>query len=243
MEAQINKDNTLKKADVFIPISDWNRLKNKHRELAGIIPDFLLEIKDDGLQLTPTLCKMSKLQIEQVYHDMLHACHTNNPDSYTQVVINFLKQKINLISLFIGQNTIITIAEAIIHHQRRYFLNNGSELFFNPMILKDICDISGFDKSVVSRVSNSTYLQTPTGLFSLKFFFSEGLKTTSGGKVSTREVKVMLQDCIEKEDKRKPFSDNDLVDVLQKKGFLIARRTVAKYREQLKIPIAQSRKK
>jgi RNA polymerase sigma-54 factor len=130
---------------------------------------------------------------------------------------------------------------AIINYQHKYFME-GDEKVLKPMILKDIADITGLDISTISRVANSKYIQTHFGIFALKYFFSEGLQTESGEEVSTREIKKILEECIEGEDKRKPVTDEKLAEILQEKGYLIARRTVAKYREQLNIPVARLRK-
>jgi RNA polymerase sigma-54 factor len=130
---------------------------------------------------------------------------------------------------------------AIINYQHQYFLE-GDEKLLKPMILKDIADITGLDISTISRVANSKYIQTHFGIFPLKYFFSEGLQTESGEEVSTREIKKILEECIEGEDKRKPVTDEKLAEILQEKGYHIARRTVAKYREQLNIPVARLRK-
>jgi RNA polymerase sigma-54 factor len=130
---------------------------------------------------------------------------------------------------------------AIINFQKNYFYE-GDETKLHPMILKDIADRTGLDISTISRVANSKYIQTHFGIFPLKYFFSEGLQTDSGEEVSTREIKKILEDCIESESKRKPLTDDELSEILQKKGYQIARRTVAKYREQLNIPVARLRK-
>ena len=132
--------------------------------------------------------------------------------------------------------------EAILDFQREYFLSWGDETLLNPMILRDISVRTGLDISTVSRVANSKFIQTPFGIFPLKFFFSEGLLTYSGDEVSTHEIKKILQDCVDGESKRKPLNDDELVAILQERGYLIARRTVAKYREQLNIPVARLRK-
>jgi RNA polymerase sigma-54 factor len=131
--------------------------------------------------------------------------------------------------------------EAILNYQKEYFLT-GDETKIRPMILKDIADLVHLDISTISRVANSKYVQTPYGTFLLKTFFSESLQTDSGEEVSTREVKKILQDCIEAEDKKKPLTDDELASILNEKGYNIARRTVAKYREQLDIPVARLRK-
>jgi RNA polymerase sigma-54 factor len=160
--------------------------------------------------------------------------------------ITFVKQKLDSAKWFIDaivqrQNTLLLTMNAILEYQKEYF-KEGDETKLKPMILKDIADVTGLDISTISRVANSKYIQTHFGIFSLKYFFSEGLQTESGEEVSTREIKKILNDCIDNEDKRKPVTDEKLADILQKKGYHIARRTVAKYREQLNIPVARMRK-
>ena len=130
---------------------------------------------------------------------------------------------------------------AILEYQYEYFLE-GDETKLKPMILKDIADRTHLDISTISRVANSKYIQTHFGIYSLKYFFSEGMQTDSGEEVSTREIKKILQDCIDNEEKRKPLTDEKLMEILKEKGYPIARRTIAKYREQLDIPVARLRK-
>lgn len=131
--------------------------------------------------------------------------------------------------------------QAILDYQKEFF-KEGDETKLRPMILKDIADRTELDISTVSRVANSKYIQTQFGIYSLKFFFSEGLQTEGGEEVSSREIKKILTDCIDGEDKRKPLTDDELADILKKKGYHIARRTIAKYREQLDISVARLRK-
>jgi RNA polymerase sigma-54 factor len=131
--------------------------------------------------------------------------------------------------------------QAIVNYQREFF-TEGDEVYMKPMILKDIADITGYDISTISRVSNSKYIQTEFGVYPVKYFFSESMTNDSGEEVSTREIKKILQECVENEDKRKPLNDDSLAEVLKIKGYPIARRTVAKYREQLNIPVARLRK-
>jgi RNA polymerase sigma-54 factor len=160
--------------------------------------------------------------------------------------LSFVKQKLDSAKWFIDairqrQNTLLVTMNAIITYQHEYFLS-GDETKLRPMILKDIADITGLDVSTVSRVANSKYIQTNFGIISLKFFFSEGMQTESGEEVSTREIKKILQNCLDSEDKRHPITDDRLAEILKEKGYHIARRTVAKYREQLNIPVARMRK-
>ena len=130
---------------------------------------------------------------------------------------------------------------AIVDFQHDFFVE-GDDTYLKPMILKDIADITGYDISTISRVSNSKYIQTEFGVYPVKYFFSESMTNDSGEEVSTREIKKILQDCIDNEDKKRPLNDDALSEVLKTKGYLIARRTVAKYREQLNIPVARLRK-
>ena len=167
------------------------------------------------------------------------------PDRAQKEAITFVKRKVDAAKWFIDainqrRNTLKITMEAIIH-QSGYFLT-GDETELKPMILKDIAERIGMDISTVSRVANSKYVQTPYGTFLLKTLFSESLATESGEEVSTREVKKILEEAVGEEDKRKPLSDEKLMKVLQDKGYKIARRTVAKYREQLGIPVARLRK-
>jgi RNA polymerase sigma-54 factor len=157
-----------------------------------------------------------------------------------------VKQKIESAKWFIDaikqrQNTLLLTMNAILEYQKEYFID-GDETKLKPMILKDVAEMTGLDISTVSRVANSKYIQTHFGIISLKFFFSEGLQTDSGEEVSTREIKRILLDCIDNEEKKKPLTDEKLTKILQEKGYQIARRTVAKYREQLNIPVARLRK-
>jgi RNA polymerase sigma-54 factor len=158
----------------------------------------------------------------------------------------FVKQKLDSAKWFIDaikqrQNTLLVTMNAIVTFQKEFFLE-GDETLLRPMILKDIAEITGLDISTISRVSNSKYVQTDFGVYPVKYFFSESMQTDSGEEVSSREIKSILQKCIEEEDKRKPITDEQLADILKSKGYIIARRTVAKYREQLDIPVARLRK-
>jgi len=212
-----------------------------------IIPDFLLEIKDDGLQLSLNSRNIPELRVSSMYNNMLDTYSKNKKNKQTKEAVNFVKQKIESARWFIDavkqrQTTMMLTMEAILDFQRDYFLSWGDETLLNPMILNDIAPKTGLDISTVSRVANSKYIQTPFGIFPLKFFFSEGLLTYSGDEVSTHEIKTILQECVDGETKRKPLNDDELVAILQERGYIIARRTVAKYREQLNIPVARLRK-
>jgi RNA polymerase sigma-54 factor len=161
--------------------------------------------------------------------------------------LSFVKQKMDSAKWFIEairqrQNTLMATMNAIIQFQKEYF-EEGDETKLKPMILKDIAEQTGFDISTISRVANSKYIQTHFGIFPLKFFFSEAMKTQDGDEVSTREIKKILKECIDGESKSRPLTDEKLAKILQKRGYQIARRTVAKYREQMNILVARLRKK
>lgn len=213
-----------------------------------VIPDFILDLKDGELQLSLNSYNIPELKISKGYTQMMHE-YVENEGSVgepAKEAIAFIKQKIESARWFIEsikqrQHTLMDTMNAIINFQHSYFMD-GDESKLRPMILKDIAELTKLDISTISRVVNSKYIQTHFGIYSLKHFFSEGLLTDSGEEVSTREVKNILLGCIEKEDKRKPITDEELAGILNKKGYHIARRTVAKYREQLNIPVARLRK-
>jgi len=213
-----------------------------------IVPDFIITNHNGQLELSLTSLNAPDLRINRTYAELLEsiaeARGKTNPRQKEAVM--FVKQKLDSARWFIDairqrQNTLMVTMEAILNYQREYFLT-GNETTIRPMILKDIADIVQLDISTISRVANSKYVQTPYGTFLLKSFFSESLQTDAGEEVSTREVKKILQDCIENEDKSKPLTDDELATILNEKGYNIARRTVAKYREQLDIPVARLRK-
>lgn len=213
-----------------------------------IIPDFILESRDGELQLSLNSRNVPELRVSRTYSDMLHSYSESkgNANKSQKEAVTFVKQKLDSAKWFIDairqrQNTLMVTMEAIIEFQEAYF-QEGDETALRPMILKDIADKTGLDISTISRVANSKYIQTHFGIYPLKYFFSEGLQTDSGEEVSTREIKKILEQCIENESKRKPVTDDELAEILQKKGYQIARRTVAKYREQLNIPVARLRK-
>jgi RNA polymerase sigma-54 factor len=212
-----------------------------------IIPDFILELTEDGFDLHLNSRNLPELRLNPGYSEMLHS-YISNKDQKKDMkdAILFVKQKIDSAKWFIDaikqrQNTLLLTMNAILEYQRDYF-TDGDETKLKPMILKDVAEMTGLDISTVSRVANSKYIQTHFGIFPLKFFFSEGLQTDTGEEVSTREIKRILQDCIENEEKRRPLTDERLTEILQEKGYQIARRTVAKYREQLNIPVARLRR-
>jgi RNA polymerase sigma-54 factor len=218
-----------------------------HRSAQQIIPDFILEQADYGLELSLNNRNIPELKINRGYSEMLEtytrdkAAGKQNRDA-----IMFVKQKLDAAKWFIDamkqrQNTLLLTMNAILEYQKEYFVE-GDDTKLRPMILKDVAEMTGLDISTVSRVANSKYIQTHFGIYPLKFFFSEGMQTDAGDEVSTREIKRILQECLDNEDKRKPLTDEKLTEILQEKGYQIARRTVAKYREQLNIPVARMRK-
>ena len=212
-----------------------------------IIPDFILELSEDGFDLHLNSKNLPELRLSAAYSEMLHSYSKDKSQKKEMKdAVLFVKQKIDSARWFIDaikqrQNTLLLTMNAILEYQQEYFID-GDETKLKPMILKDVAEMTGLDISTVSRVANSKFVQTHFGIFPLKFFFSEGLQTDSGEEVSTREIKRNLQDCIENEQKRKPLTDESLTDILQEKGYQIARRTVAKYREQLNIPVARLRR-
>jgi RNA polymerase sigma-54 factor len=212
-----------------------------------IIPDFILELSEDGFDLHLNSRNLPELKLSAAYSEMLNTYSKDKSQKKEMKdAVLFVKQKIDSAKWFIDaikqrQNTLLLTMNAILQYQQEYFID-GDETKLKPMILKDVAEMTGLDISTVSRVANSKYIQTHFGIFPLKFFFSEGLQTDSGEEVSTREIKRILQDCIENEQKRRPLTDERLTEILQEKGYQIARRTVAKYREQLNIPVARLRR-
>ena len=218
-----------------------------HKDSYHIIPDFILEYNEDGLEISLNSRNVPELRINRTYAEMLEAYSRSKEKTKTQKeAVSFVKQKLDSAKWFIDamrqrHNTLLLTMNAILDFQNEYFIE-GDETKLKPMILKDIADMTGLDISTVSRVANSKYIQTHFGILPLKYFFSEGLQTDSGEEVSTREIKSILQECIKNEEKKKPLTDEKLTEILQSKGYQIARRTVAKYREQLNIPVARLRK-
>jgi len=212
-----------------------------------VVPDFFIYNNAGKLELTLNSKNAPELRISEGYRDMLKEYDRGaKKDRRQKEAVLFIKQKIDAAKWFIDaikqrQHTLLSTMTAIMNHQYDFFLT-GDETMLRPMILKDIAEKTGLDISTVSRVANSKFVQTEFGTYRLKFFFSESLTTESGEEVSTREVKKILSDLIEGENKKKPLSDERLTELLQEKGYNIARRTVAKYREQLNIPVARLRK-
>jgi RNA polymerase sigma-54 factor len=221
----------------------------QNKSFHHIVPDFILEENDGELQLFLNSNNVPELRVSKTYADMFESYSANKASASRDEkdAITFVKQKLDSAKWFIDaikqrQNTMLLTMNAILEYQKEYF-REGDETRMRPMILKDIADMTNLDISTISRVVNSKYIQTHFGIFPLKYFFSEGMQTESGEEVSTREIKKILQDCINSEDKRKPLTDDRLSTILNEKGYHIARRTVAKYREQLGLPVARLRKK
>ena len=224
-----------------------NSMNEGQRSIQHIIPDFILHNSDGELELSINSKNMPELRVSKSYMEMLAEYSKSKLASKDKKeAVQFVKQKIEGAKWFIDainqrQHTLVTTMQAIIDYQYEYF-QEGDETKMKPMILKDIADKVGLDISTVSRVANSKYIQTNFGTLLLKSFFSESLSNDQGEEVSTREVKKILEDCIAAEKKGKPLTDEKLAKILKEKGYNIARRTVAKYREQLNIPVARMRK-
>ena len=200
---------------------------------------------DGDLELILNSRNTPELRLNRTYVNMLEA-YAETKSKSSKEAFMFVKQKIDSAKWFIDairqrQNTLYLTMKAIMEYQSDYFMT-GDEAMLRPMILKDIAEIVNLDISTISRVANSKYVQTPYGTFLLKSFFSESMQKDSGEEVSTREIKKILSDCIDNEDKIKPYTDEELTEILKDKGYPIARRTVAKYREQLNVPVARLRK-
>ena len=216
--------------------------------MANITPDFIVE--NDGLEIILSLnnTNIPPLRINRGFSEMMRGYNENSKsmsDDNKQALL-FMKQKVDSARWFIDaiqqrQITMQTTMQAIIDIQHDFFIT-GDETSLKPMVLKDVAEKTGYDLSTISRVSNSKYVQTNTGIFSLRFFFSEAMQTESGEDVSSREVRIIMKQMIEKENPKKPLNDEEVTKMLNDKGYLIARRTVAKYREQLGIPVARLRK-
>ena len=210
-----------------------------------VVPDFVLELKDGELVMTMPRFSVPELKVNKRYADLLLASTKSGSKSGKEAA-TFVKQKLDSAKWFIEaikqrHNTLQNTMNAIIEFQHDYFID-GDETKLRPMVLKNIAEKTNLDISTISRVVNCKYIQTHFGIFPLKYFFSEGLVTESGEEVSTKEIKNILMESIKQEDKKHPLTDEELVTVLSKKGYKVARRTVAKYREQLNIPIARLRK-
>jgi RNA polymerase sigma-54 factor len=213
-----------------------------------IVPDFILESDEEKLSVRLNNSNVPELRVSRTYNNMFkdYAANKKNQSGQMKDAVMFVKQKIDAARWFIDaiiqrHNTLLTAMTAIVEFQREFFLT-GDERLIKPMILEDIANITGYDISTISRVSKGKYIQTEFGVYEVKYFFSEAMTNDRGDEVSTREIKKILQDCVEGENKRKPLNDDRLALLLKQKGYPIARRTVAKYREQLNIPVARLRR-
>jgi RNA polymerase sigma-54 factor len=224
-----------------------NSMNESVKNVQVVVPDFNMALKDGEIEISLNGRNAPELKVSREYKNMMKAySESKKTDKSQKEALMFVKQKLDSAKWFIDaikqrQGTLINTMEAIAAYQKAYFLD-GDETNLRPMILKDIADIVHLDISTVSRVVNSKYVNTPYGTFLLKSFFSESLSTDSGEEVSTREVKKILQDFVAAENKKKPITDEKLSQLLRDKGYNIARRTVAKYREQLGISVARLRK-
>ena len=213
-----------------------------------VVPDFAIRIIDDELELTLNGRNAPSLHVSKDYQEMMQTYKSSSDKSNAQKdAVQFIKQKLDSAKWFIDaikqrHETLFVTMNAIMHFQEEFFLD-GDETKMKPMILKDIADMVGLDISTVSRVANSKYVETPYGTKLIKEFFSEAMTNDQGEEVSTLEIKKILKDVIEEEDKHKPLPDDQLAEILKEKGYPIARRTIAKYRELLDIPVARMRKK
>jgi len=229
------------------PGSSFSDPLNKSSNSQTIIPDFVLEDIDGQLELALSSRNMPDLKVSRTYMEMLREYKNPKMKNRGQKeAVTFVRQKIESAKWFIDamkqrQFTLLNTMQAIIDFQKEYF-KTGDETKLKPMILKDIAEVTGLDISTISRVANSKYVQTGFGVFQLKYFFSEGLQNDEGEEVSSREIKQIIQDLIKSENKREPFTDDALGEELKAKGYIIARRTIAKYREQLNIPVGRLRK-
>ena len=210
-----------------------------------IVPDFVLEYRDGELNLSMPRFSVPELKVNKKYADILIEA-ANSSEREKKEAAAFVKKKLDSAKWFVEaikqrHNTLSSTMQAIVDYQREYFID-GDETHLKPMVLKDIAEKTGFDISTISRVVNSKYIETHFGIYSLKYFFSEGLENQDGEEVSTRELKKALLDCVENEDKHKPLTDDELVEEMTRKGYKVARRTIAKYRDQLGIPKARLRK-
>lgn len=219
------------------------------KNMQQIIPDFIVETYEDGtIALNLNNRNVPELRLSRQFTELLDE-HTRNKDNQSKAskdALMFLKQKVDAAQGFINavkqrQQTLLTTMQAIIDIQRPFFLE-GDESLLKPMILKDVAERAALDISTISRVSNSKYVQTNYGIYSLKFFFSDGYTTEDGEELSVREIKRILKECVDTENKEKPYTDDELTEILKSKGYPIARRTVAKYRQQLNIPVARLRR-
>ena len=211
-----------------------------------IIPDFTVENRDGELVVSLNTGDIPELHVSKDYQSMLNEYSAKGNTPQVKETVRFIKQRLEAAQGFIDaiaqrNETLSRTMEAIVKRQQDFFFE-GDESYLKPMILQDIADITGYDVSTISRVSNSKYVQTPFGIYPLKHFFSESITNDAGEEISTREIKMILTELIDSEDKTHPLTDDELVDQLSEKNYTIARRTVAKYRDQLGYPVARLRK-
>ena len=218
------------------------------KTMSVIVPDFILENDNGKLSVHLNNSNVPELRVNNTYNEMLrnYTAGKQNQTREEKEAVVFVRQKIESAKWFIDairqrQQTLLETMTAIVQVQHEFFLE-GDDMYLKPMILKDIADVTGYDVSTISRVSNSKYIQTEFGVFPVKYFFSESMTNEMGEEISTREIKKILQECVDNEDKRNPINDDLLSQVLKTKGYQVARRTVAKYREQLNIPVARLRR-
>ena len=209
------------------------------------LKDSWVDIENGELKLSMPRFSIPEIRINRKYAELLMDA-ANSSERQKKEAATFVKQKMDSAKWFVEalkqrHNTLLSTMQAIVDYQHDYFMS-GDEANLRPMVLKDIAGITGFDISTISRVVNSKYIETHFGIFPLKYFFSEGLENKDGEEVSTRELKKVLQECVENEDKHKPLTDDQLVSLMNEKGYKVARRTIAKYRDQLGIPKARMRK-
>ena len=214
-------------------------------ETQQVVPDFILEDNDGQLSFSMPRFSVPELRVNKKYADLLLSSK-NSSEREQKEAAAFVRQKLDSAKWFVEalkqrQNTLTRTMDAILQYQYEYFAT-GDETKLKPMVLKDIAEKTGFDISTISRVVNSKYIETDFGIYPLKYFFSEVMENKDGESVSTRELKKVLQECVDAEDKRKPLTDEQLVVEMEKHGYKVARRTIAKYRGQLGIPLARWRK-
>ena len=219
---------------------------NQSKTNTYIIPDFTIRIEEDQIDVLLNARNAPELHVSKAYQELIRTYQEGKPSKEQKETVQFVKQKLDSAKWFIDaikqrQNTLLITMNAIVQHQKSYFLS-GDERDIQPMILKDIAEAIGMDVSTVSRVANSKYADTPYGTKLLKTFFSDAMTNEDGETVSTRQIKSLVRDLIEAEDKKAPLTDDQIGKVLKEKGFKVARRTVAKYREQLDLPVARLRR-
>ena len=210
-----------------------------------IVPDFLLSYENGNLEVSMPRFSLPEIRVNKKYAALLMEA-AGSSERQKKEAATFVKQKMDSAKWFVEalkqrHNTLMSTMQAIVDYQHDYFID-GDESHLRPMVLKDIAEKTGFDISTISRVVNSKYIETHFGIFPLKYFFSEGMENSEGEEVSTRELKKALQDCVDAENKKKPLTDEQLVSEMEKRGYKVARRTIAKYRGQLGIPLARWRK-